>query len=465
MQIDGWIWAVVLGAGAGLLLFAWFRYRATPPGLVVLQQENQALHTQLQALSAVQGQYQQLQQHVSTLEQQQQQAQADYQHLQQQWHQLALEKAQLVTTMEEKDKQFSEKLAWLEQAKGQMTSAFEQLSQQVLEQTQQQLDKQSVKKLDQVLKPMQGTLQQFQTRMERVHKETLEGRASLKTQLNQLQSLNQHIGHQAEQLSTALKGDQKLQGHWGEMILTRLLALTGLREGQDFEVEKQYQQADGQRLRPDVVVHLPDHKHVIIDAKVSLKDYEQAFNAQDEAQKTQALRAHLKSLKSHVQSLAHKRYDHIEQLHAPDFVLMFVPIEGAYIWAVEQDTGLFEQAFEKKIAIVTPTTLFTTLKTIEQLWRYERQSAHTSQLVHRAAEVHDKFVSFADNFEKIGRQLGQLESTYAQTRKQMLSGSGNVIRQAEMLKDLAGKTKKELPSHLLEQAEGAPILNATDHHP
>ncbi|MDX1351523.1 MAG: DNA recombination protein RmuC [Thiomicrorhabdus sp.] len=369
--------------------------------------------------------------------------------------------AELSVALQKEQEQASEKLALLESAKKQLADEFKVLSNQIFDQKQAQFTQSSQTTIEAVLKPMQGALDAFKSRVELVHKEDLEGRASLTEQLKQLHQLNSQMTAEAQNLTQALKGDSKTQGNWGELILERLLERSGLTEGVEFEREKSFTDDQGKRLRPDVIINMPNDKHIIIDSKVSLLHYEQALNADDKQTQNLATKAHLTSLQRHIAALADKRYDHLEQLHAPDFVLMFVPVEGAYLMAIEADSRIFEDAFEKRVAVVTPTTLFTTLKTIEQLWRYERQSENTLKLIKRAAEVHDKFVGFVENFEKVGKQLQTAQLTYEQSRKQMISGQGNLVRQAEMLKNLAGKTKKEIPTHLLNEAE-APQLSDSE---
>ena len=361
--------------------------------------------------------------------------------------------AELNLVLENEKNNAQEKLALIESSKTQLTNEFKVLSNQIFESKQAQFTQNTQATMDAILKPVQGALEGFKERIEQVHKEDLEGRASLTEQLKQLQQLNLQMSEETQNLTQALKGDSKLQGNWGELILERLLERSGLTEGTEFDREKSFTDESGKRLRPDVILNLPDNKHIIIDSKVSLLHYEQSLNSGNESQRTAALKQHLQSLKKHIDALANKRYESLDLLNAPDFVLMFIPIEGAYLMAIEADASIFENAFEKRVAVVTPTTLFTSLKTIEQLWRYERQSENTLKLIKRAAEVHDKFVGFVESFEKVGKQLQTAQNTYETTRNQMLSGKGNLIRQAEMLKELAGKTKKELPGHLLEEAD------------
>ncbi|WP_178863755.1 DNA recombination protein RmuC [Thiomicrorhabdus cannonii] len=364
------------------------------------------------------------------------------------------QQAQLQQTLEHEKSRAQEKIELLEHAKQQLANEFKLLANQIFEAKQMQFHEQGKQSMEAVVKPMQAALESFKQRVETVHKEDLEGRASLGEQLKQLQSLNAKMSEEAHNLTQALKGDSKTQGNWGELVLERLLERSGLREGIEFEREKSFVDDSGKRLRPDVIINLPDNKHIIVDSKVSLLHYEKALNSDTDTARQHALKQHLSSLKNHIDTLAAKRYEHLERLNAPDFVLMFIPVEGAYMLAIETDPGIFEHAFEKRVAVVTPTTLFTTLKTVEQLWRYERQSENTVKLIKRAAEVHDKFVGFVETFEKVGKQLDTLNGSYHTARKQMLDGSGNLVRQAEMLKELAGKTKKEIPTHLLEEAGG-----------
>ncbi|NPA72985.1 MAG: DNA recombination protein RmuC [Gammaproteobacteria bacterium] len=424
-------------------------------------QRVEILSKELVALQSVKGAFQQLEERTREQAIQLSEKEALLEALRFSLSESQSEKAELAITLELEQKSSAEKLGLLEEAKAQLANEFKVLANQIFESKQAQLTQSNQSTIDALLKPMHGSLDAFKARVEQVHKEDLEGRASLTEQLKQLQSLNHQMSEDAINLTNALKGDSKTQGNWGELILERLLERSGLTEGLEFDREKSFTDDSGKRLRPDVVINLPDKKHVVIDSKVSLTDYEQAVNSIDANVRETALKAHLKSLKTHIDTLAEKRYEHLDQLNAPDFILMFIPIEGAYLLAIERDTSIFESAFEKRVAVVTPTTLFTTLKTIEQLWRYERQSENTVKLIKRAAEVHDKFVGFVESFEKVGKQLQTAQTTYDQARKQMISGQGNLVRQAEMLKNLAGKTKKEIPEHLLSEADSGGLTDLT----
>lgn len=422
--------------------------------LELLQQQHAQLQEQITLLRPLEGTVIQLEKQLESQQSLLQQKEMAVSELHEKNNALRESVAELTSQLENEKQNANQKIQLLEEAKQQLANEFKVLANQIFESKQNQLSEHNKQSVESVLKPMQTALDSFRQRVETAHKEDLEGRASLSEQLKQLQSLNSKMSEETQNLTQALKGDTKTQGNWGELILERLLERSGLREGIEFDREKSFVNDEGKRQRPDVVINLPDHKHIVIDSKVSLVHYEQALNSESETTRKSALKQHLNSLKTHIDTLASKRYEHLERLNAPDFVLMFVPVEGAYLMAIEADASVFESAFEKRVAVVTPTTLFTTLKTIEQLWRYERQSENTVQLIKRAAEVHDKFVGFVETFEKVGKQLDTVQNSYQTARKQMMSGAGNLVRQAEMLKELAGKTKKEIPEHLLDEADG-----------
>jgi DNA recombination protein RmuC len=422
--------------------------------LELLQSQVPALYEQINELRPLQGSVLHLEKQVESLLNSLQHKEQALSDLQEKNNRLREQTAELNRSLEHERAHASEKIQLLEEAKQQLANEFKVLANQIFDSKQSQFSEHSKQSVEAVIKPMQAALESFKQRVETVHKEDLEGRASLSEHLKQLQLLNSKMTQEAQNLTQALKGDSKTQGNWGELVLERLLERSGLREGIEYDREKAFVNDEGKRQRPDVIINLPDNKHIVIDSKVSLVQYEKALNSEIESERLAALKQHLVSLKNHIDTLAAKRYEHLERLNAPDFVLMFVPVEGAYLMAIEADASVFETAFEKRVAVVTPTTLFTTLKTIEQLWRYERQSENTLQLIRRAAEVHDKFVGFVETFEKVGKQLETAQNSYQTARKQMMAGSGNLVRQAEMLKELAGKTKKEIPAHLLEEAEG-----------
>lgn len=360
--------------------------------------------------------------------------------------------AELQVTIKKDREAAAEKLALLEDAKDKLGTEFKLLANQIFEERGKAFSEQNKSSIDEVLKPMREQLGDFRKRVDEVHLNDSKDRASLKEHLSQLEKLNRQMSEDAVGLTQALKGDSKAQGNWGEMILERILETSGLREGEEFAREQSFTTEDGKRLRPDVVIYMPGDKQVIIDSKVSLTDYERAVSTSDEAERKTALTAHIRSLKTHIQALSGKRYDHLPNVNSPDYVLMFVPIEGAYLMAIEEDSTVFESAFEQRVAVVTPSTLYATLKLIEQLWRYERQSENVVKLIDRASKLHDKFVDFVKAFEEVGSRLDQAQNAYGTALDRIKSGRGNVISQIATLGNLAGKTKKELPKHLTEPA-------------
>ncbi len=355
----------------------------------------------------------------------------------------------LQTEFEQEQKTSAEKLAFLDEAKTKLSNEFKVLANQIFDAKQGQMTESGKIALDSIIKPMQKDMSEFRARIEQVHKDDTEARISLAHHLKDLKTLNQQMSQDALNLTLALKGDSKAQGNWGEMILEKLLESSGLREGYEFEREKSFANDEGKRQRPDVIINMPGDKQVIIDAKVSLTDYERAISSQDDIVKQQFIRAHVKSMQQHIQTLASKRYDHLEGVHSPDYVLMFMPIEGAYLMAIEADSSIFESAFDKRIAVVTPSTLYATLKLIEQLWRYERQSENVAKLTKQAGNLHDKFVVFIKSFEDIEIHLSRAKKSYDSALGQLRDGRGNLVNQVKTLADLSGKAKKEIPAHLL----------------
>ncbi len=361
--------------------------------------------------------------------------------------------AKLQSEHEQAQKHHAEKLALLDEAKTKLSQEFKLLANQIFEEKQSKMTASSKETLDHIIKPMQKDIYDFKQRMEQVHKEDIEARSALSQHLSQLKELNIQMSQDTLNLTQALKGDSKAQGNWGEMILEKLLESSGLREGYEFKREQSFVNDEGKRQRPDVIIDMPGNKQVIIDAKVSLTDYERAMSSQDNATKQQCIRAHCKSIQTHIQTLANKRYDHLEGIHSPDYVLMFMPIEAAYLMAIEADSSIFEAAFDKRIAVVTPSTLYATLKLIEQLWRYERQSENVAKLTKQAGNLHDKFVGFIESFEDIQTHIGRAQKSYDKALGQLKNGRGNLVNQVKTLADLSGKAKKEIPHHLLGELE------------
>ena len=294
-----------------------------------------------------------------------------------------------------------------------------------------------------LLSPMQKELGDFKQRVDSVHSEETKQRAELKAELKQLQSLNVAITEQADKLSTALSGNKKMQGGWGEMILESVLDKSGLRLGQDYKREVTLV-GDESKYRPDVVVYLPQNKHLVIDAKTSINAYQEYVNAEDEATRNTALKAHSEAVRARLNELADKEYFRLAGLNSPEVVIMFIPIESAYVEALKYDEQLFQGALERNVLIATPTTLLTSLNIVRQLWRFEDQNQHTVELASRAEKLYSKLTSFVESMSKVGRQIDSAKDTYDKAFNQLSAGKGNLIKQASEFKNWAFGTKERL---------------------
>jgi DNA recombination protein RmuC len=266
-----------------------------------------------------------------------------------------------------------------------------------------------------------------------------------------LQEMNQKMSEEAKNLTKALKGDTKQQGNWGEVVLQRILEKSGLRKDHEYEIQKSVQTEEGRRLQPDVIVRLPDEKRLVIDSKVSLKAFERYSSTDDPAEQQLQLKQHIQSLRSHVKNLSGKNYEQIHGFKSPDFVLMFIPIEPAFGAAMQKDPELYNEAFEKNIIIVSPTTLLATLATIENVWKQEYQNRNAMEIAKRGGLLYDKFVGFVDNLEQIGTRIRQTQDSWSSAMKQLSTGSGNLVGQAEKLRKLGANASKTLPQDLVQE--------------
>ncbi|MEQ5834292.1 DNA recombination protein RmuC [Marinobacter sp. NFXS9] len=355
-------------------------------------------------------------------------------------------------TLEEERRTTGEKLQLLERNRDALKQEFENLANRIFEQKSERFSQQTRTNLDSLLNPFREQLQDFRKRVEDVYTTETRDRQALRSEIDALQKLNKQITEEAANLTRALKGDKKIQGNWGELILERVLEKSGLRKGVEYETQGSYRDAEGQLLRPDVVVHLPDKRNLIVDSKVSLLAYQEWVTAEDDDARESALKAHVEAVRQHIRGLSEKDYSQLNGLHSPDFVLLFMPIEPAFVAAFQQDENLFAEAFERKIIVVTPTTLLATLRTIENIWRYERQSQNARQIADRAGAVYDKLRVFVESMEKLGSQLQTAQGTYDGAMNTLTRGKGNLISQANRFVELGVRVKKELPKSIREQA-------------
>ncbi|MAD74402.1 MAG: DNA recombination protein RmuC [Rheinheimera sp.] len=385
-------------------------------------------------------------------QQQYQQLQQQYHELQQQYQQLAIEHARLGSTLQQKQHHFDEQLQLLQQNKTVLKHEFELLAQNILERKSEIFKNQNQESMRQLLTPLQQDMQGFRVKVEMLHTEETKQRAELKTELKQLQALNQQITTEASQLSKALQGERKIQGNWGELMLENVLDNSGLRAGTDYQREASFN-TDSGRQRPDVVVFLPQNKHLIIDAKTSLSAYTRYVNAEDETTRLLALKAHISAIKDRINELADKNYYQIAGLNSPEVVFMFIPIESAYVAALQHDSQLFQQALDRNILVTTPTTLLTSLNIVRQLWRFEDQNKHTAELANRAEKFYQKLKTFLDSMQGVGKQLDKARESYDKALGQLVTGKGNLIKQAAEFKELGVAVKTELDPELVERAK------------
>jgi DNA recombination protein RmuC len=348
----------------------------------------------------------------------------------------------------------NEKLELLERNRDALKQEFENLANKIFEQKSERFSQQTRTSLDTLLNPFRDQLQDFRKRVEDVYTTETRDRQALRSEIKSLQDLNRQITEEASNLTRALKGDKRIQGNWGELILERVLEKSGLRKGVEYDTQGSYRDSDNQLYRPDVIVHLPDSRNLIIDSKVSLVAYQQwVTEDEDSGAREEALKQHVEAVRNHIRALSEKDYSQLHGLHSPDFVLLFMPIEPAFVAAFQQDDNLFSEAFERKIIVVTPTTLLATLRTIENIWRYERQSQNARRIAERAGAVYDKLRVFVEAMERLGTQLHTAQGTYDSAMNTLTRGRGNLISQANRFVELGVRVKKELPKGIMDQAE------------
>lgn len=334
------------------------------------------------------------------------------------------------------------------------TKEFENLANKILEEKSTKFTEQNKQNLKVILDPLQEKIQKFEKKVEDTHKESIDRHAALRQQIIGLKELNAQMSKETINLTKALKGDSKTQGNWGELVLERVLEKSGLEKGREYEMEKSFADETGkqQRLRPDVIIHLPDNKKMIVDSKVSLTAYEQFVNADDENEKAQFLKEHIMSLNRHVSQLSEKKYEDIYQIESPDFVLLFIPIEPAFALAINQDNQLYNKAFEKNIVIVTPSTLLATLRTIDTMWNNEKQQKNAIEIARQAGALYDKFEGLITDLTKVGKKMDEAKSEYKGAMNKLVEGRGNLITSVEKIKKLGAKAKKSLPENIVQRA-------------
>jgi DNA recombination protein RmuC len=302
------------------------------------------------------------------------------------------------------------------------------------------------------LSPLQEKIQLFEKKVEDTHKESIDYHAALRQQILGLSEMNAQMSKETLNLTKALKGDSKMQGNWGELILERVLEKSGLEKDREYFVQQSHINGEGNRVFPDVVINLPDGKKMIVDSKVSLTAYEKFINEEDDSLKSSFLKEHVNSIKRHVEQLGDKNYQDLYQIESPDFVLLFIPMEPAFALALNDDTTLYNKAFEKNIVIVTPSTLLATLRTIDSMWTNQKQQENAFEIARQAGALYDKFVGFIDDLVKIGKKIDESKAEYGLAMNKLFDGSGNLVKRVENLKKMGAKTQKSLPQNVLNKA-------------
>ena len=364
---------------------------------------------------------------------------------------LKIELSRQETLLQEESNHHLEKLKVLENAKAQMTAEFKNLANEILEQKSKAFTESNKKNIESILTPLNEKIQGFEKKVEETYDKEAKERFSLTEQIKNLQTLNVKISQDAINLTNALKGENKTQGIWGEMILERVLEQSGLSKGREYEVQASFSADTGEKKQPDVIVHLPENKDVIIDSKVSLVAYEKYSNADSEEDRKTFLKQHVQSLKGHIKNLSSKSYQDISAVKSLDYVLLFLPIEAAFTLAIQEDNDLFTEALNKNIILVGPSTLLAILRTIQNIWRFEHQNKNAIEIATSAGRLYDKFVNFVENLEEIGKHIQRSQDSYDAALNKLNTGRGNLISRVESLKALGANTKKSLPENLLSE--------------
>ncbi|OCB70899.1 DNA polymerase V [Flavobacterium piscis] len=332
------------------------------------------------------------------------------------------------------------------------TKEFENLANKILEEKSAKFTEQNSENMKNILLPLQDKIQGFEQKVEQTHKESIDYHAALRQQIVGLSEMNAQMSKETLNLTKALKGDSKMQGNWGELVLERVLEKSGLEKGREYEVQQSFTNNEGNRVFPDVVINLPDGKKMIVDSKVSLVAYEKWINEESEILKIDYLKEHVNSIRRHVEQLGNKNYHDLYQIESPDFVLLFIPIEPAFAIALNEDSALYNKAFDRNIVIVTPSTLLATLRTIDSMWANQKQQENAFEIARQAGALYDKFEGFVTDLVRIGNKIKDTKTEYENAMSKLVDGRGNLISSVEKLKKMGAKAKKSLPENIIARA-------------
>lgn len=362
------------------------------------------------------------------------------------------DKAALETRLEADHVRYEEQLQLLRQARESLTQEFENLANRIFDAKQAKFSEQSKQALNTSIDPLRKEIHDFRKKVEDAYDKENAERNKLVGQIVELQKQAQRVGEDAVLLANALKGDSKFQGNWGEVVLERILEQSGLSRGREYETQVALKDDEGNRRNPDVIIHLPDQRDIVVDAKVSLTDYERYCRAEQVEEKQRFLKQHINSIRAHITGLSRKSYEQLEGVNSLDFVLIFVPVEAAFMLALEQDHTLFRDAYDKGIILVSPSTLLATLRTIHNIWRYEDQNRNAQKIAAEAGKLYDQLVLVVDSLDELGRHLDKSQGAWLQTRKRLVDGRGNLVKKFEDIRKLGARTSRQLPDNLVEEA-------------
>lgn len=360
------------------------------------------------------------------------------------------------SSLEEENKFLKQRLeehqGQVQELQEKFTKEFKLVANQILEENSQKFTKQNQENLGHLLNPLREKIEDFKKKVEHSYGEEQKERVELKTEIKHLLKLNEQLSTEAHNLASALKGNSKKQGDWGEMQLETLLESAGLEKDIHFSSQGNFKDEEGRNQRPDMIVKLPDDKALIIDSKVSLTAYEQYFSTENEEERAKFLKAHVLSLRNHIRDLGSKNYQNLYDINSPDYVMLFIPIEPAFSLAIQEEKSLFTEALDKNIVLVTSSTLLATMRTVSFIWKQENQKKNVLEIAKQGGDLYDKFTNFVEDLTKLGNQLGTVQKTYGEAMKKLVDGKGNLIRRAENLKALGAKTSKQLPNNILDRA-------------
>lgn len=440
------IFAFILVLAVGIFIGKLIFNKKDNTPLRVLEERNNSLMAQAEQ------QKQQSQNEVTAIEKQLVQAQAERDSLRTAKDALTVQLTKKETDFENLFERMREQRQETDELREKFTKEFENLANKILEEKSTKFTEQNRENMKNILSPLQDKIHLFEKKVEDTHKESIDYHAALRQQILGLREMNETMSRETLNLTRALKGDAKMQGNWGELILERVLEKSGLEKGREYNVQQSHITDEGARVLPDVVINLPDGKKMIVDSKVSLVAYERYINEEDDLIKVVHLKDHVASIKRHVEQLGDKNYHDLYQIESPDFVLLFIPMEPAFAIALNEDTNLYNRAFQRNIVIVTPSTLLATLRTIDSMWANQKQQENAFEIARQAGAMYDKFEGFVNDLIMVGKRMEEGKKAYEGAMGKLIGGRGNIINSIEKLKKMGAKAKKSLPENILNRA-------------